>query len=427
MNINTPFTESVIVETDMESAAWHIGFLLSAPGFPLQQAFDAFQLGLSLNAASYPCEESSKIWHVQDKYCPSQSLSSLDDGVLTPQSMDDAQQDVAILPRDCEILLPEHHSPLNSESEQAETLAAQTLDKPQAAVEYTAESIEIEPCWGTDDSSDASGLISPGLRITHRQTPSPGSPASTVEESPASSPERSSTPPSSPSMLSNSPTQVTTTDASDAPANEEGGNGLVMDRQTKSPGSPGSSATQVAVPSEPASPQAPIYIDLTGEDEPSDGGIPASKPKSEGRRKRKYGHENVHSEQLSLSQARKRPRTERNLEEDELRLRAKGIAWERGQERRHQTAYLDGHKWSSKEFMQDPECIIGMEVIVNNGNHQTLWLFKTGQTDGQDIVWEGDDAFGTYKVSFASKDIESMIGKDYRTVIKKYKYIEIDI
>ncbi|KAL5589622.1 hypothetical protein FOVSG1_011489 [Fusarium oxysporum f. sp. vasinfectum] len=426
MNTNTPFTDSAIFEIDKESAAWHIGFMLSEPGFPLQQALDAFQLGLSLNADSDPCEESSKIWHVQDNYCPSPSLSSPDDGVLTPQSMDDAQQDVAILLRDCEILLTEHHSPLNSESEQDETLATQTLNKPQAAVEYTAESIETEPCWETDDSRNASGLISPGLRIIHRQTPSPGSPASTVEESPASSPERSSTPPSSPSIISNSPTQVTTTDASDAPANEgEGRNGLVMDLQTKSPGSSGYSAIQVVIPSEPA--QAPIYIDLTGEDEPSDGGIPASKPESEGRRKRKHGHENVHSEQLSSSQARKRPRTERNLEEDELRLRAKGIAWERGHERRHQTAYLDGHKWSSEEFMQDPECIIGMEVIVNNGNHQTLWLFKTGQTDGQDIVWEGDDAFGTYKVSFASKDIESMIGKDYRTVIKKYKYIEIDI
>ncbi|KAM5521056.1 hypothetical protein FOXYSP1_14946 [Fusarium oxysporum f. sp. phaseoli] len=424
MNTNTPFTDSAIFEIDKESAAWHIGFMLSEPGFPLQQALDAFQLGLSLNTDSDPCEESSKIWHVQDNYCPSPSLSSPDDGVLTPQSMDDAQQDVAILLRDCEILLTEHHSPLNSESEQDETFATQTLNKPQAAVEYTAESIETEPCWETDDSRNASGLISPGLRIIHRQTPSPGSPASTVEEIPASSPERSSTPTSSHSILSNS-TQATTTDASDAPANEEGGNGPVMDMQTKGPGSPGCSATQVAIPSEPA--QAPICIDLTGEDEPSDGGIPASKPKSEGRRKRKHGHDNMHSEKLPLSQARKRSRIERKLEEDELRLRAKGIAWEGRQEKGHQAAYRDGHKWSSEEFMQDPECIIEMEVIVNNGNNQTLWLSKTGQTDGQGVVWEGDDALGIYKVSLTSKDIESMIGKEYGTVIKKYEYIERDI
>ncbi|CVL09385.1 uncharacterized protein FMAN_15538 [Fusarium mangiferae] len=196
-----------------------------------------------------------------------------------------------------------------------------------------------------------------------------------------------------------------------------------MDMETKSPGSPGCSVTQVAIPSEPA---PPYIIDLTGEDEPSDG-IPASKPKNDGRLKRKYGHENWYSEHLSLSQARKRSRAERKLEEDELRLRAKEIVWERGQERSHQTAYRDGHKWSSEEFLQDPECIIEMEVIVNNGNNQTLWLSKTGQTDGQGMVWEGDDALGIYKVSLTSKDIESMVGTDYVTVIKKYKYIERDI
>ncbi|KAJ4034131.1 hypothetical protein NW761_012086 [Fusarium oxysporum] len=421
MNTNTTFTESALLEINWETTAWNIGFKLSERGFPAQIAFDAFTLGQCVRAAS----ESSKTHHVQENYLPPPSPSHPDDGVLTPQSMGDAQQDVATILRDCEIPLPDHHSPLNSESEQAETVATQTLNKPQADAEYTAASIETEPCWETDDSSDARGLISPGLRIIHRQTPSPGSPASTVEESPASSPEKSSTPPSSPSILSNSPTQITTTDASDAPANEEGGNGLVMDMQTKSLRSPGCYATQVAIPSEPA--QAPIYIDLTGEDEPSDGGIPAAKPKSEGRRKRKHGHENVHSEQLSLYQARKRSRAERKLEEDELRLRAKGIAWERGQERSHQTAYRDGHKWSSEEFMQDPECIIEMEVIVNNGNNQTLWLSKTGQTDRQGIVWEGDDALGIYKVSLTSKDIEFMIGKDYGTIIKKYKYIERDI
>lgn len=414
MNLKTPFTESVLLEKNSESLAWHIGFKLSETGFPLQVVFDAYELGLSVNAASNSCKESSKTQHVQENYYPSPSMSRPDDGVLAPQSMGDAQQDIATILRDYEIPLPHHHhSPLNSESEQAEALATQTLNKPLADAEYTAASIEIER-WEADDLSDASGLL----------FPSPGSHESTVEEIPASSPERSSTPTSSHSILSNS-TQATTTDASDAPANEEGGNGPVMDMQTKGPGSPGCPATQVAIPSEPA--QAPICIDLTGEDEPSDGGIPASKPKSEGRRKRKHGHDNMHSEKLPLSQARKRSRIERKLEEDELRLRAKGIAWEGRQEKGHQAAYRDGHKWSSEEFMQDPECIIEMEVIVNNGNNQTLWLSKTGQTDGQGVVWEGDDALGIYKVSLTSKDIESMIGKEYGTVIKKYEYIERDI
>ncbi|KAF5701684.1 hypothetical protein FGLOB1_10045 [Fusarium globosum] len=401
MNSNTTFTESALLEVNWEQTAWQIGFKLSERGFPARIAFDAFKIGQAVRAAY----ESSKGHHLQENYI---QPPSPDDGVLTPQSMDDAQQDVATIQTDCEIPLPDHHSSLDSEPEQAETLASQTLNKVQADAEHTAASIEIHR-WERDDSSNPGGLLFPSL----------GNPASTTEEILTLSPERSLTPPSVPSTS----TQGTTTDASDAPANEEEGvNGLFIDMQT--PGSFGCSATQVAIPLEP--PQAPICIDLTGEDEPSDGGIRASKPQGEGRRKRKRGHANVHGEQLPLPQARKRSRRERDLGKNELRLRATEIVWERGNERMHQVAHRDGHKWSSEDFMQGTGRIVEMEVIVNNGAKQTLRLYKTGQADGQGILWEGDDGFGICKLSLTSEDIESMVGKDYRSVIKKCNYIKRD-
>ncbi|KAF5725118.1 hypothetical protein FMUND_212 [Fusarium mundagurra] len=359
MNTNIPLTELEISETLRLNEAWWLGFSLSAPGLSLQEATKGYLHGLSMNSNNFEI----------------------------PQNMDNIQQDVPILPEACEPLLP-----LFLESKQAEILAAQTINKLQAPMDYNAETIETEPCLQTDDSNDASGLIS-----------TPASPAS-------------------PSILSTS-TQVTTTGASDAPSNEEEGvNGLAMDMQT--PESPGCSATQIAIPLQP--PQAPVYIDLTREDEPSDGGIHASKPQIEGRRKRKHGHANVHGEKLPLPQARKRSRIERDLRKNELRLRATEILWERGNERIHQVAHRDGHKWSSEDFVQDTGRIIEMEVIVNNGAKQTLRLSKTGQADGQGILWEGDDGFGICKLSLTSKDIESMVGKDYKSVIKECKYIKRD-
>ncbi|KAF9763303.1 hypothetical protein IL306_003173 [Fusarium sp. DS 682] len=266
-------------------------------------------------------------------------------------------------------LLPSSNADASSQTVHS-TLPGDTSEQEAPFIEDSEDTrpSDIEPIAPTAGKS----LVSDGQAQSH------GSPSSATDypDSTNSSDKGNSTRPTTPSVTADSPPDVTTT-----PMN--------------------------------LSTQKPICIDLTVEDGSHDGDCQISQPEGQRRPKRKQSD--------GKRRTPKRPRLERELEDDEFTLRVISVSCGGQQDR---TYHWGSDQWPYERFAEDTECIDTIKFLVNSGNFENLEFKKTQWTDTQGPVWEARDAFGVWKVILSREDMKTIMKGS--PTFQKYTYTKRD-